>query len=281
MEHFKSPFGATDFASARALENQRFFGEMLERARNHRFYSHPFMSTFESAPPSPELVSFVLTSFYKIVSPFTGLLCSLGGQAPNLRSRFALMDNIFEEMGCGDLSSAHPSLYLKMLASIGVSADAAERTPTLVAIQRINDHLREVVERRHFSVACAVLASAESTIPPSFPVLATMARSAFVSVDMAFFERHGPRDEGHSDDAALLFAVTADSSHYSTVEAEVKLDLDYRCELFDEWMLAMTKKAPQPQLRVSDRPLRRVSERPARPASVGPPGNHDSVPPPR
>ncbi len=279
MEHFKSPFGPGDFVCARALENQKFFGEMLERARSHRFFSHPFMSTFESAPPSPELVSFVLTSFYKIVSPFTGLLCSLGGQAPNLRSRFALMDNIFEEMGRGDLSLAHPSLYLKMLASIGVVADAAERTPTLLAIRRINDHLREVVEHRPFSVACAVLASAESTIPPSFPVLATMARRAFAGIDMAFFDRHGPRDEGHSDDAALLFAVSADSSHYSTVDSEVKIDLDYRSELFDEWMEALTSAAPQPRFRVSDRPLRRVSERPARPASVRPMGNHDSVPP--
>jgi pyrroloquinoline quinone (PQQ) biosynthesis protein C len=269
MEHFSSPFGPSDFESARAVENQKFFDDMLARAKDHRFFSHPFMSTFDKVATSRELVSFILTSFYKIVSPFTGLLFSLGGQAPSLRSRFALMDNIFEEMGCGDLSSAHPSLYLKMLASIGVTAEAAESTLTLPAIRRINDHLREVVERRHFSVACAVLASAESTIPPSFPILAAAARRAFHDVDMTFFDRHGPRDEGHADDASMLFAVSSDSSHYSTVEAEVKLDLDYRSELFDEWMAALTKGTAQRRPGISERP----------PRSVRPAANHQSVAP--
>jgi pyrroloquinoline quinone (PQQ) biosynthesis protein C len=186
--------------------------------------------------PSREVVLFILASFYKIVDPFTALLCALGGQAPDLRSRFTLMDNIYEEMGCGDLSAAHPSLYLQMLASIGVTRMAADALPELPSVRRINDHLRDVVGRRPFPVATAVLASAESTIPPSFPVLADIARRRFSHVDMAFFERHGVRDDGHSDDASILFVVNADASQFSVVEADVRLDLDYRCELLDEWM---------------------------------------------
>jgi pyrroloquinoline quinone (PQQ) biosynthesis protein C len=278
VEHFKSPFGPGDFVSVRAIDNQKFFVEMLQRARAHRFYSHPFMSTIAEGTPPRDVISFVLTSFYKIVSPFTGLLCSLGGRAPDLRSRFALMDNIYEEMGCGDLNAAHPSLYLRMLASIGVSASAAESARTLPPIRRINDHLRDVVERGGFAVACAVLASAEATIPPSFPVLATLADRAFPELDTTFFDRHGPRDDGHSDDAAMLFALTASSSDYATVEAEVELDLDFRAELFDEWMQAMTKGVPS-RPGVSERP-RFASERPARMPSTRPGAHRPSVPPP-
>ena len=234
MEHFTNPFGLGDLSSVRAIENRRFYDEMLGRARQHRFFSHPFLSSFEQSS-SRELVSFVLTTFYGVVSPFTGLLCTLAGQAPNLRSRFALMDNIFEEMGRGDLTAAHPSLYLKMLASIGVGGDAAESMTVLPAIEQINKHLREVVERRHFSIACAVLASAEATIPPSFSVFTRGALNAFPDIDTTFFDRHGRRDQGHSDDAAMLFAVTSDSSHFPAVEAEVMRDLEYRSELFDDW----------------------------------------------
>jgi pyrroloquinoline quinone (PQQ) biosynthesis protein C len=234
MEHFQNPFEAGTLSSARAVENRRFFDEVLSGARSHRFFSHPFMAAFAQAS-SRELASFVLTTFYQVVSPFTGLLCALGARAPNLASRFALMDNIYEEMGRGDLACAHPNLYLRMLSSMGVDAAAAERVPVLPAIARINDHLREVVERRHFSVACAVLASAEATIPPSFPALARGARNAFQDIDLSFFDRHGPRDEGHSGDAATLFALTGDSSQFGTVEREVTLDLEHRSELFDDW----------------------------------------------
>ena len=108
--------------------------------------------------------------------------------------------------------------------------------PTLPAIRRINDHLRAVVEHRPFSVGCAVLASAEATIPPSFSVLADMARGAFREANMEFFERHGPRDAGHSEDASMLFAVSCERADFAAVEAEVLLDLDYRSQLFDVWM---------------------------------------------
>jgi hypothetical protein len=89
--------------------------------------------------------------------------------------------------------SVHP-------ASLGVSEHAAEHAPTLPAIARINEHLRSVVEHGRFSVACAVLASAESTIPASFPTLSAIARSASPDVDTTFVERHGARDvaRGHA-----------------------------------------------------------------------------------
>ena len=279
MEHFKSPFEPSDFISTRAIQNRRFFDETLERAKSHRYFSHPFMSSFDRRAPSRELVTFILTSTYKLVSPFTGMLCFLGSQAPNLQSRFALMDNIYEEMGCGDFDSAHPRLYLKMLASIGVSPEVAESMPTLPAVRRINDHLREVIERRHFSVACAMLALAEAVIPPTFPVLASMARSAFPYVDMTFFDRHGVRDEGHADDASTLFAISGDSAHFATIEEEVTRALDYRTELFDEWMRAVANDALESRASASVRPSRPVSARPSRPVS-GRPAEHRSVPPP-
>ena len=236
MEHFKSPFGPEQLGRARARENRRFFEAVLGRAKNHRFFRHPFLSLVDDAEVHVEFVSFLLTSFYQIVAPFTGLLCSLGGRAPCLRTRFALMDNIFEEMGSGQLEAAHPQLYLKMLASAGVAEEAAEAMPTLPAIQRINEHLRAVVEKRPFSVGCALLASAESTIPPSFSVFSCLAQRAFPEVDMAFFDRHGPRDLGHANDASVLFSVSGDRADFAAVEAAVLLDLDYRSDLFDDWM---------------------------------------------
>jgi pyrroloquinoline quinone (PQQ) biosynthesis protein C len=269
MEHFKSPFSVSDFSSAKVIENQRFFDDVLTRAKSHPFFAHPFLSTCEKVVVSRDIAALVLTSFYKIVAPFTAILFRLGGRSPDLATRFALMDNIYEEMGCGDLEQAHPSLYLRMLASIGVAADVAESSPTLPSIRRINEHLEEVVEEQPFAVACAVLASAEATIPPSFPVLATMARTAFPGVDTQFFDRHGTRDEGHSDDAATLFALTADSSQFALVERAVKRDLDHRVELFDEWLWAITAGSTRVRSGASYRP---------QPRSARPAAEHPSVP---
>ncbi|MBX3190091.1 MAG: iron-containing redox enzyme family protein [Labilithrix sp.] len=283
MEHFKNPFGPPDFATERVIENGRFLDDALTRARTHRYFSHPFLSSFPATTPTPETVTFVLSSTYQLVAPFTAFLCALGGQTPDLRSRFALLDNIYEEMGCGDFEAAHPRLYLKMLASIGVSEEAAATMPALSAIRRINDQLREVVESRPFSVACAMLALAEAVIPPTFPVFVTLAQSAFPHVDMTFFDRHGTRDEEHSDDAATLFALSAESAHFPIVEAEMRRALDHRSELLDDWMAVATNGVVRARSAVIARP-RPLSERPprSRPLSERPPRSRPlSTPPSR
>ncbi len=92
-------------------------------------------------------------------------------------------------------------------------------------------------------VACAVLASAESTIPTSFPILSALAQKAFKDVDTTFFDRHGARDEGHAGDASLLFAVSGQGAYFAAAEAEVMLDLDHRSELNDEWLARFSAKA--------------------------------------
>lgn len=235
MEHFHNPFDRSELVSGAALQNRAFLDGLSQRGRAHRFFSHPFSKLDDVALPR-EVAAFILASFYKVVAPFTGLLCTLAGRAPNLRARFALMDNIYEEMGCGELAAAHPNLYLRMLASVGVSQQAAESTPTLLAIERLNQHLRWVVQHGHFSVACAVLASAESTIPFSFPSLSAVARNAFTDVDTTFFERHGSRDEGHAGDASMLFALSGQEAHFAAAEVAVMVDLDHRSELNDTWM---------------------------------------------
>ncbi len=268
VEHFSNPFALRDTASGQIAENREFFDALLERAKHHRFFSHPILSNPGDTPQSPQVVSFILASMYKVVAPFTGLLSTLGGRAPDLRSRFALMDNLYEEMGRGKIEAAHPMLYLQMLASIGVDERAAERQSTLPSIRRINAHLLAVVEEQPFPVACAALAAAEAAIPPLFPVLAAMARSVFGQIDMAFFERHGGRDVGHCEDASMLFAISADASHFAETERVFMLDLDYRTEMLDEWMSAIVRGTPP-----------RASDRPARP-SARPESNRPSAPPP-
>jgi pyrroloquinoline quinone (PQQ) biosynthesis protein C len=267
MEHFRSPFGRRETTSSKAAANREFFDSLFDDAKNHRFFAHSIFSTLNAAPQPPQVVSFILTSMYKVVAPFTGHLSTLGGRAPDLRTRFALMDNLYEEMGRGEIDAAHPMLFLKMLASIGIDERTVDGQPALPSIQRISEHLQAVVEEQPFPVACAALAAAEAAIPPLFPVIATAAKTTFGAIDMAFFDRHGGRDVGHSEDAAMLFAVTADPSHFAAAKRAFTLDLDYRTDMLDDWMSAITRG-------VASRP----SDRPAPPSRRD--GNRRSVPPP-
>jgi hypothetical protein len=183
----------------------------MARSRGHRFFSHAFLSALDDVSPERDVVAFILTSFYKVVTPF---------------------------------SSARTTLYLRMLESIGVTETLAETLPELPSIGRINSHLCEVEGQRHVAVASAVLACAESTIPPCLPVLAAMTRRTFRQVDTTFFDLPGVRDEGQGDDASTLFVMSADPAQFAAVETAVGLDLDYRSELLGEWLSAISAGKP-------------------------------------
>jgi hypothetical protein len=96
MEHFGNPFERCELASVEARHNQAFFEGLSQRARAHRFFSHPFLSQVDTLA-SRDAAAFILTSFYKVVAPFTGLLCSLAGRAPSLRARFPLIQTFTSE----------------------------------------------------------------------------------------------------------------------------------------------------------------------------------------
>jgi pyrroloquinoline quinone (PQQ) biosynthesis protein C len=259
VEHFRSPFAQRDTSSRSFAANREFFGALRERGSGHRLFSHPLLSVLGQRPQPPPVASFILTTMYKVVAPFTAVLSTLGGRAPDLRCRFALLDNLYEEMGRGDIQAAHPKLYLQMLESIGVDEPTAEGQSTLPSIRQINDHLFALVAEQPFPVACAALAAAEAAIPPLFPILAEMATSAFGAVDMAFFDRHGGRDVGHCDDAAMLFGISAEALHFEPSERAFLLDLELRAGMLDEWMAAV-EHAPG-QVWVTTTPSRLLSTR--------------------
>ena len=185
--------GATD-ASARARKPE-VFGESSSEPETS-LLSHPFMSTFRARRVT-RAVSFVLTSFYNRVALHRpALLPRRSGAQPAeplcAHGQHLRGDGVWQS----ELGSSEP--YLKMLASIGVSADAAERTPTLVAK---SDERSPPYGRRHAAACAASLRRnrrARRAIRIAWPE-----RSSVSSV------LRGTDRATDSDDAALLFAVTA------------------------------------------------------------------------
>lgn len=236
MEYLDTPYTKKELNSKSFLKNVNFLENIEKEILGHSVFNHPFLIKFANNNYTEEGTKFILSQFGKIVMPFTAAICKLMGNAPDIKSRFMLMDNLYEEMGGNNINICHPFLYLKMLESIGISKQDLDSQDTISSIRILNDAIFDGVENKSFAVGCAWLGyGGELTIPNNFPYLVDGIKASFgESVDIAFWGRHGERDQEHSDDATTVLAMNTNEEEYSELKQSVIDSLNIRNQIWSE-----------------------------------------------
>jgi len=228
-------FDANELSHPEFLFNRQFLRDLEAQARRLPVFDHPFLARLAHGGCSVPGARFALIQFAKHVRIFTSCLAHLLGKAPDIRDRIVLFDNLREELGGGTLGDAHYMLYMRMLDSIGISADEVARTRALTTVELLNDGLHCAIDRSFQAGLSWLGIGGELTIPNNFPYLAQGIRRLFPAADMHFFERHGTPDEAHNDDSNLLLALHLhgdDDRHRA--RAEVHKSLFLRAAVWDE-----------------------------------------------
>ena len=237
VENMQIPFSQEDLNSALVRENLEFLSDLEKRVQSHGVFDHPVLVGMAEGRYNQEFVKFFLSQFSLHVRVFTAALSALLGRAPDFKSRFVLFDNLYEEMGRGDFRKGHFMLYVSMLESLGVTEEELESMPPLCSITLLNDGLFYAVTQRPFNVGLAWLGlGGELTIPNNFPYMVQALKNLYsdTNVDWGFFDRHGGRDQMHSDDANLVLALYMEEKDRETIETEVWKSLAARKAVWDE-----------------------------------------------
>jgi len=129
---------------------------------------------------------------------FTRYLCALMGNVSDDRDRLALTQNLFEEMGLGDMGNVpHSRLYRQMLADMGVRQ---EDQPIFPETQALIDTMLECCRDRRFMVGLGALClGAEAIVPLLYSaVVRGLERSGEPLERMTFFTIHIAGDDEHA-----------------------------------------------------------------------------------
>jgi len=236
MEYCEIPYRKEELESSKYKENYDFLQVIEKEVLNHELFDHPFLKKLASGAYSQEGVRFVLTQFGKIVIPFTAAICKLMGNSPDLKSRFMLMDNLYEELGNMKFNQCHPSLYSEMLNSIGVDQKIFEEMETIPSIRILNNTILDAVENKSFAIGCAWLGyGGELTIPNNFPYLVKgIEQASFEDIDMTYWDRHGDRDQEHSDDATVVLCMNTTPKEHQKIKEAVIDSLTLRSMVWSE-----------------------------------------------
>ncbi|MBA2482440.1 MAG: iron-containing redox enzyme family protein [Planctomycetes bacterium] len=235
MESVSLPYNRAELRDPDVILNQHFLRTLEEEVRRLSVFDHPFLIRLSKGVYAERGVRIAFIQFSKHIKVFTSCLGHLLGMAPDIRDRVVLFDNLNEEMGKGALLGTHYMLYLKFLASMGISMEEIDRTETLTSIELLNDGLLQAVKRSFIGGLAWLGIGGELTIPNNFPYLSQGARIAFANLDMTFFERHGQLDQGHNDDSNLLLAMKIKTqADRELVRSEVHKSLYLRGAVWDD-----------------------------------------------
>ena len=236
MQLFDSPFSKEEKNSPRCQSNLQFLEGLEKEVLGHKVFDHPLLCKMAGGDIAEEAVKIILAQFSKHIFVFTGALCTLMGRLPDVRSRVVLFENLYEELGRGNVNFCHYNLYTTMLETLNIDTAYIENLPELNSIELLNSGLDHATKTSYITGMAWLGLGGEITIPNNFPYLRKSIELHFrdVEVDFRFFDHHGDTDQEHSDDANMLLAYYMRDEDRELIRNETYKSLSARCFVWDE-----------------------------------------------
>lgn len=248
MEHMTMPYDEEILKSDLIQNRIKFITSIEQEVLSHRFLDHELFLNLRDGIYTKEFVDFFTAQYAKHICVFTKALSNLLGATTDLETRYMLFDNLYEEMGMGRYEECHYTLYGDMLQSMNLSKEYLEALPQLDSIEVLNDALFTATNDVVAGLAWLGIGG-EQTIPNHFPCMRTAIENTHEkeTIDWRFFDRHGPRDEMHAEDAKVALAFNMKEGDEKRIVSEATKCLHARAAVCEEFV-AIANSNPEKYL---------------------------------
>ncbi|HFD87105.1 MAG TPA: iron-containing redox enzyme family protein [Gammaproteobacteria bacterium] len=180
-----------DFTPERAIE------ELEKIARDHRINNHPLLVHMEDNGLTPEECVRFLDNYYANNRVFHLHIAAQSLSTPfDLRAE--LYQNLYDELGAGTPSEAHPLLFLRSYNSLGGTDRVIE--PFVGALHLLNTKIYHTLLSGNYRNGLGALGFLELTMPAQMKkLLAGFRKSGLTPEETIFWDLHISLDEEHGD----------------------------------------------------------------------------------
>jgi len=174
------------------------WNELLPAEALKRLDNTSFLSRCRNESVTRKELEVFLVQQHHYSRHFTRYLCAL---LVNLRSeedRNALIENLFEEMGLGDLGSEpHSKIYRDMLAALGLNP--AEQAPLPETTSLVESMLKLCSDSNPIVGLGAICLGAEAIVPHLYSqIMKGLLSAGFSEENLKFFPLHIEGDDEHA-----------------------------------------------------------------------------------
>ncbi|WP_256678111.1 MULTISPECIES: TenA family transcriptional regulator [Fischerella] len=196
---------------------------LREITAHHPLWKHDFLSRCRARQLSLQEIRLLAVQMYKFSKEFNRILASILSCCEDESAQLVLLENLFDEMGQGDLNQSHPELFRRFTRAIGIDDEILAMLPTIPETRDLIDTYLRIPHQYGFLAALgAVCYASEGIVSTLYTQLyqGIIGTAPLSKESLIFFEVHIDVDDSHAAKLAALI-----EPQLITEEEEVKLKL--------------------------------------------------------
>jgi pyrroloquinoline-quinone synthase len=186
--------------------------------KNHPLWNHPFLQRCRTGELSLAEIRILAVQMYSFCKEFNRILASTLSCCPDESAQLVILENLFDEMGQGDLNQSHPELFRRFTRALGMSDEALTAQLVTPETRTLIDTYLQIPHKYGYLAAVAAICYASEGIVNSLysQLYKGIIDTANLQKDcLIFFEIHIDIDDSHAANLARVI-----ESSILTPEAE-------------------------------------------------------------
>jgi pyrroloquinoline-quinone synthase len=235
VPYINNPVLSNVNAASTAASNH---GERLTLlAREHPLWDHELLKRCRDGRLTLTEVRALGAQMYKFSREFSRYLAKALAVCMQEEARIIIAENLWDELGAGDLACTHPSLFRRFTRAIGIDDERLEEIPAEPETLRLIDTYLGFADKYGVLGALgAICYASEGTVAKLYSQIGKglLRTVMFKKGDLVFFDLHIHADEGHA--AKLEEVITPlmrTPKDFDIVAEAVKEGLNARYDFFD------------------------------------------------
>ncbi|MBW4688661.1 MAG: iron-containing redox enzyme family protein [Komarekiella atlantica HA4396-MV6] len=217
---------------------------------NHPLWNHEFLTCCRTGNLFLPDVQLLAVQMYKFSKEFNRILASILSCCQDESTQLVILENLFDEMGQGDVNQSHPELFRRFTRALGIDDKTLAALPTAPeTLALVETYLRIPHQYGYLAALGAVCYASEGIVSSLYTQLykGIVGAAPLSKESLIFFEVHIDVDDSH---AAKLAAVI--EPRISTSEEDIKVKLaiveamDARVQFFNGIQRQISKYSLSP-----------------------------------
>ncbi len=208
-----------------------------ETVSSHSLWSHPFLTRCRNERLTLPEVRILAIQMYQFSNVFNRILAGILACCPEAEAQQVILENLFEEMGEGDPTLAHPELFRRFTRTLGIDDETLAQLPPEPETHHLIETYLNLPHRYGYLAALGAVCFASEGIVGT---LYTQLQQGIIGVAgvpqdaLTFFDVHIHVDDGHAAKlAALLEPRITSAQQVREIEVAIAQALDARVQFFD------------------------------------------------
>ncbi|MDJ0734836.1 MAG: iron-containing redox enzyme family protein [Nostocaceae cyanobacterium] len=188
-----------------------FHDSLRSITQNHPLWNHLFLQRCRNSELSLQEIRILAVQMYNFCKNFNRILASILSCCPDENAQIVILENLYDEMGQGNLNKSHPELFRRFTRALGMDDETlAAQIVTPETRTLINTYLQIPHKYGYLAAVAAVCYASEGIVSSLYSQLYKgINDAASLSKDsLIFFELHIDIDDSHAANLAAVIEST-------------------------------------------------------------------------